>query len=118
MAETLSIKAMSLAVAKWARAEPLVVKAYVFGSRVKGNSRTDSDLDVAVELLEEPGEDDPGCTWQRDGQRLKASIVGIVCVPVDLDWYGGPDQTLCVHAGIQAGSLLVYEAGCTALSSK
>lgn len=32
----------------WAASEPLIEAAYLFGSRVKGTDRDDSDLDVAV----------------------------------------------------------------------
>jgi predicted nucleotidyltransferase len=35
-------------VTRWAATEPLIRRAYLFGSRVKGTHRRDSDLDVAV----------------------------------------------------------------------
>lgn len=108
--ESLRIEAMSMAVEMWAKSEPLVRKAYLFGSRVKGTNRPDSDLDVAIELLTLPDEEDPGTTWQREGKRLKASIAGVVSVAIDLDWYGGADETACIHAGLQGGSLVAYDA--------
>lgn len=37
-------------VAQWAASEPLIRTAWVFGSRVSGTQRSDSDVDVAVEV--------------------------------------------------------------------
>lgn len=114
MNQQTGIDSMSRAVAKWAKSEALVRKAYLFGSRVKGAYHPNSDLDVAIELLALPGEEDPSITWQREGQRLKASIAGVVPVFIDLNWYGDADQTACIHAGLQAGHLVVYVADRTA----
>ena len=47
----MNIETMATAVAKWAGTEPLIRKAYLFGSRVRGDHRSDSDLDVAVEIF-------------------------------------------------------------------
>ena len=41
------------ALSDWARGEPSVLKAWVFGSRAKGSARQESDLDVAVFLESE-----------------------------------------------------------------
>ena len=45
----MDIEDMEAAVARWASTQPLIRKAYLFGSRVRGTHRSDSDLDVAVE---------------------------------------------------------------------
>lgn len=106
----MDIEAMAAAVGEWARSQPLVRRAYIFGSRVKGTNRPDSDLDVAIELLPLSGEEDSGLTWHREAQRLKDSIAQIIPVVIDLNWYGGADETPCVHAGLQAGSRVVYDS--------
>jgi predicted nucleotidyltransferase len=105
---------LALAVEGWAESEPLVRKVYLFGSRVRGTYRPDSDLDVAIELLTLPDEDDPGTTWQREAKRLRASIAGAAPVAIDLLWYGGAIESPCVHEGLQAGSLTIYDVDQTA----
>lgn len=34
----------------WAKADPVITRAWIYGSRWKGTNRPDSDLDVAVEI--------------------------------------------------------------------
>ena len=52
----MDIENMAAAVAKWASTQPLIRKAYLFGSRVRGTSNPDSDLDIAVEVFTLPGD--------------------------------------------------------------
>jgi predicted nucleotidyltransferase len=59
----MNIETMSAAVAKWASSEPLIRKAYLFGSRVRGAHKPDSDLDVAVEIFTLQGDSSPFTTW-------------------------------------------------------
>ncbi|WP_212734613.1 nucleotidyltransferase family protein [Pseudomonas asiatica] len=103
------LKAMADAVASWAKSEPLVRKASLFGSRVRGTNSPDSDLDVAVEIATLEGDSCPFTTWTAEAQRLKASIAGIVPVIIDLDWYGGEEETPRIHQALQQSSVLVYD---------
>ena len=41
------------ALRSWAQGEPNVKRAWIFGSRARGDQRDDSDLDVAVEISQE-----------------------------------------------------------------
>ena len=106
---------MAAAIAKWAVFQPVVRKVYLFGSRVRGTHRPDSALDVAVEIVTMPCDEDPLTTWTCEAGRLKASIAGIVPIFIDLNWYGGAEVTPCVHAGIEASSIVVYDAECSAV---
>lgn len=112
----MSIEDMGDAVAKWAATQPLIRKAYLFGSRVRGTHKPNSDLDVAVEIFILPGDEDPLTTWICEAQRLKESIAGVVPVIIDLNWYGGPIETPCVHAGLQEGSIVVFDSANTVSS--
>lgn len=100
---------MAAAVAKWAGTQPLVHKAYLFGSRVRGTHRPDSDLDVAVEVFALPGDSSPFTTWTGEAQRLKASIASVVPVVIDLDWYGDEVETPRIHAALEQSSVMVYD---------
>lgn len=106
----MSIEDMRDAVAKWASTQPLIRKAYLFGSRVRGTHKPNSDLDVAVEIYTLQGDENPLTTWTCEAQRLKASTAGVVPVIIDLNWYGGPIETPCVHAGLQDGSIVAFDA--------
>lgn len=100
---------MAAAVAKWAGTQPLVRKAYLFGSRVRRTHRPDSDLDVAVEIFTLPGDSSPFITWTGEAQRLKTSIAGVVPVAIDLEWYGDEVETPRIHAALEQSSVVVYD---------
>lgn len=104
------IEDMGVAVAKWASTEPLIRRAYLFGSRVRGTHKPHSDLDVAVEIFTLPGDSEPSTTWTCEAPRLRASASGVVPVIIDLNWYGGAVETPRIHAGLEASSIVVYEA--------
>jgi predicted nucleotidyltransferase len=107
---------MAAAVAKWAGTQPLVRKAYLFGSRVRGTHRPDSDLDVAVEVFTLPGDSSPFTTWAGEAQRLKTSIAGVVPVTIDLDWYGDEVETPRIHEALEQSSIVVYDVESTTLA--
>ena len=104
------IDALCANVARWAASEPLVKKAYLYGSWVKGTQTPLSDLDVAVELWRGSGDPEPLATWILEARRLRESLSTCVCIAVHLEWYGGQKQTPTVHAGLEGGRRIVYEA--------
>jgi len=104
----MNIEEMAQAVSKWASTQPLVRKAYLFGSRVRGSHRSDSDLDVAIEIFALSGDSCSLATWMSESDRLEASIAGIVPVVVDLNWYGGEEETPVIHKGLAHSGLTVY----------
>lgn len=59
----ISIETLSEMVALWAASEPVVKTAYLFGSRVRGDNRCGSDLDVAIELTPRRCDSGPLATW-------------------------------------------------------
>lgn len=101
---------MAAAVADWANDQPLVRKAYLYGSRVRGTHRLDSDLDVAVEIVPLPGDSCSLATWIGESHRLEASVARIVPVVVHLEWYGGEVETPRIHKALEQSSIVVYEA--------
>jgi predicted nucleotidyltransferase len=99
-------------VAEWAATQPLIVRAWLFGSRVRGTARPDSDIDVAVEIRKLPGDTGARTTFTCEGKGLRISIQPLLAISVDLQWYGGPVETPTVHAGLEESSTLVYEVDC------
>ena len=105
----MNIESLAAAVAKWASTQPLIRKAYLYGSRDSCKHQPDSDLDVAVEIFTLPGDISPFTTWTCEARRLKASIAGVVPVIIDLDWYGGAVETPYIHEALEESSAMVYD---------
>jgi predicted nucleotidyltransferase len=105
-----NIEELSSSVARWAAAQPLVAKAHVFGSRVKGTDSPSSDLDVAVELYQQPGDETALATWICEAVGLRESLGRALPVPLDLQWYGGPQETPTIHAALLCAGRAVYSA--------
>lgn len=94
------------AVIKWASSIPYSVRIYLFGSRIFGTPRADSDLDIAIEFMDTDAEDDEvwlDCHkyWARQLSQL------IPCAPhlVQID-----DDATKLKKYLQSG-VLIYETG-------
>jgi predicted nucleotidyltransferase len=96
-------------VAQWAACQPLVLRAWIFGSRARGTSRSDSDVDVAIEVRALRGDSGPLVTFIFEKDKLKRSLEAALLIDVDLQWYGGPTETPTTHAGLKRSSVLVYQ---------
>lgn len=55
----MNIQEIEFLIQTWASKKPKIKSVWLFGSRVRGNHRPDSDLDIAVEFLEEVLLDSP-----------------------------------------------------------
>lgn len=92
----------------WAAENPRVSAAYLFGSRLKGTHRKDSDLDVAVKLLNPKGRPGDFCDWAELADELRRSLAERLPVALDLTQYENSQETPTVHAGLLACSIQVY----------
>ena len=99
-------------ISTWARGKPLVKRVHIFGSRVRGDHRSDSDIDIAVELDPEvfQGVDESGglATWMFETKGWKEELEKLIRLKVQLERYH-PDQTPTVGKGLARSSQLVYE---------
>ncbi|MEB0308338.1 nucleotidyltransferase domain-containing protein [Pseudomonas sp. 10B1] len=93
----------------WAASHAQISKVWLFGSRVRGTHRPDSDLDVAVEIDSPYSEDELLGAWIRSSEELQSSLSTLLPMVVQLEWYGGPEETSIIHDGIMESSILVYE---------
>lgn len=91
----------------WARAEPHVLRVWVFGSRAKGTHRSDSDLDIAYTIAEEPDSIDFG-TAICLGRGWREALQSQLPVTLQLE-YAEPDQEV-VWPAVQDHGVLIYEA--------
>ena len=97
--------------AQWAANKPLVNRLWVFGSRVRGDHRPDSDLDVAIELdlSAAKGADDSGgfATWSFNTDGWLQELEQLLGLKVDMQHFAG-DQTPTIKNGLERSSVLVY----------
>jgi predicted nucleotidyltransferase len=99
-------------VAAWAASEPLVREAYIFGSRVRGTHRPDSDIDIAVKINKQPGDESEYVCWAFEGDRLTERLQKLIPVKVQLEWYD-PIETPHVRMGIVESSVKAYQESST-----
>ena len=98
--------------ATWAAEKPLINRLWLFGSRVRGENRHNSDLDVAIELdmSSTKGIDESGgvATWAFDSTMWKSELEGLLSLTLDLQRYK-TGETNVIHAGLDHSSILVHE---------
>ena len=73
----------------WASQNPLVRRIWLFGSRVRGTARPESDLDIAVEIIPEPANADEAVwarlTWTRHSDEWERQIGSLLPVEIQLE---------------------------------
>lgn len=99
-------------VSMWARGKPLVKRAYLFGSRVRGDHRVESDIDIALELdpavFRDVDESGGRATWMFETKGWKEELEQLIPLKVQLERYH-LDQTPTIVKGLARSSKLVYE---------
>ena len=108
----MSLNEAAESISKWAMQQPSIMRLWFFGSRVKGDVRPSSDLDVAIELVRPPvqGVDESGGTasWFMIEQVWREELSNIVGFTVDLQLYDS-QLTLNVMQYVAKSGLLIYE---------
>ena len=94
-------------IASWASKDPEIYKVHIFGSRAKGSARDDSDIDIAIEFV--PKHNDLA-NWILRAQEMIESLQPALPYKLDLQWYGGEQETEIIHKGLQSGYCTIYEA--------
>jgi predicted nucleotidyltransferase len=106
------LSAIQKLLSTWAVGKPLVNRLWLFGSRVRGEHRPDSDIDVAIELdmSVAKGADESGgfATWAIDTKPWKPELELLLSTVVDLQRYKS-GETRIIQAGLDQASILVYE---------
>lgn len=92
----------------WAASNPVIERVWIFGSRVRGTNRPDSDLDVAMEHGVMPGDSDHFTTGLMGPSEWKAELQSNTRCKLDVQSYRSGD-TPAVEAGIKESSRVIYE---------
>ena len=97
------------ALVNWASRKPKIRRVMLFGSRVKGTHREESDLDIAVEL--EPGEDSNAtlAVWMDVSEPWKAELESFLPFPIDLQWRDVDGTTTYIDQGLSDACEPIYE---------
>ena len=101
------ITEVTTVVSEWASQNPLVRKVSLYGSRVKGCYKSDSDLDIAVEIDKGLGDENKLATWITDGDKWKAELQTLLPYRVHLEWYD-EEETERVRRAVESSGILVY----------
>ncbi|MCK9419819.1 MAG: nucleotidyltransferase domain-containing protein [Nitrospirae bacterium] len=96
------------AIRTWAKSQPIVKRVWLFGSRIRGNERPDSDLDIAVEHDCLPGDSDAFTTAIFEKNNWHLQLQPLVSLIIDLQSYIS-GMTPIVEAGLNDSSMLIYE---------
>jgi predicted nucleotidyltransferase len=96
------------AIREWAAATPVVRRAWLFGSRVRGSHRPDSDLDVAIEHDRLSGDASTLATWIGEAGSWRAELAPQLQHRLDL-WSYDPVRTPKIDNALRAGAILIYE---------
>jgi predicted nucleotidyltransferase len=91
----------------WAQTQPLVKRAFIFGSRARGDFRSDSDLDVAIEI--HLGADDSNIlsTWIFEEDEMKENLQKLIPFKLQLELLDGQNTPRIFNAVKESG-IIVY----------
>lgn len=87
---------------------------YLYGSRARGNSQPDSDIDIGIVMNRHSGDSNTLATWSGEGGRLEKDLRSKLSSPLDLQWYDKEreqlhnDEASYVYDGILADGILLY----------
>ena len=107
LSATLSLSDLAPLVVSWARLQRIVDRIYFFGSRVRGEHRNDSDLDVAVQLIF-PDPSTALAHWSFESDTWISQLTPLLPWKLDLQLFAS-SATPTVSAGVTRSSVLVYE---------
>jgi uncharacterized protein len=94
----------------WANVQPGIKRLWVYGSRLRGTQRDDSDLDIAIEIGPLETQADRDIFWGDVKPRWIAEFKQMVrAMTVHLEMHVPDDPTLQVTQYISSCSMLVFQ---------
>lgn len=105
---------------QWAVPKRQIKRLWLFGSRVGGTAKLDSDIDIALELFHEPDwEMSVVDLWEKYGDVWREELAQLLPWNVDLEFFDPKGSTPNLALYLNARSLLVFDrtAANTAMES-
>lgn len=93
---------------EWASSNPLVKRAYLYGSRAKGDHKEDSDIDIAIEIDTEKGDSNTLATWTCNAEKWRQELQPLLKYKLHLEWEA-LQETPKIKNGLDESSILLYE---------
>jgi predicted nucleotidyltransferase len=92
----------------WSETRSHVRRLWVFGSRLKGTQRDDSDLDVAMEIDARGTDESAAVSWVGYRHECEQELSALTRFRVDLHPFDCADPTSKVVAYVSCCAALVY----------
>jgi uncharacterized protein len=96
---------VATALKEWARGKPDIQRVWIYGSRLRGTQRPDSDLDLSIEIGPFETDSDMQLRWMDEVKGWRAQLQSISPYKVHVEMYG----TEFTRQYIACCSMLVYE---------
>ncbi|MFA5181085.1 MAG: nucleotidyltransferase domain-containing protein [Syntrophales bacterium] len=102
----MNVEKMNNIVIPWATGLNYRIRIYLFGSRLKGTHRPDSDIDLAIEFLN--SWHDTTLLWFDFHEQWQNELSELIGFKVDLQLYDLENDN--IRAYIKEKSIIIYEA--------
>lgn len=103
------LEADRVAIVEWAERHPEIKRVYLYGSRARGDHNAGSDIDLAIEVIVQPGDSDSFTTWMYWKQDYDEAPDLHLSVEVQLEWYEEGAGLTRVGPGVEKDGVLLFE---------
>lgn len=93
----------------WALARPYVKKVWIYGSRAKGGSLPDSDLDVAIEIHPVGNDEDTYTSIVSERQKWITELQPQLPYSLHLEWYDPNGRNAVVQHAVDVDGIVIFE---------
>jgi predicted nucleotidyltransferase len=93
----------------WARGVKCVRRLWIYGSRARGDSGPDSDLDVAVEIDPIGNDESAEVSFISTASQWRSELEPYIPFKLHLQWYDPEGSYVEVQRGVEKSGVLVYE---------
>ena len=99
------LEADRVAIVEWAERHPEIKRVYLYGSRARGDHHSGSDIDLAIEVIAQPGDANSFATWMYwHSAHKEAPDLHLSAEPHPL-WVGWEE----VEQGVEKDGVLLFE---------